>query len=54
MQRIKLRGQWEHSPNVKLAVALERAVEGSASSTRENRALTLGSRPFGSIEDSRI
>ena len=54
MQRIKLRGQREHSPDVKLAVALERAVAGGASSTRLNHAVTLGSRPLGSIEDSRI
>ena len=54
MHRSKLRGQWEHSPDVKLGVAPERAVAGSAASTRENHAVTLGSRPFGSIEDSRI
>ena len=53
MQRIKLRGQREHSPDVKLAVAPERAVAGDAASTRENHALTLGSRAFGSVEDSR-
>ena len=53
MQRIKLRGQWELSPDVKSAVALERAVAGDAASTRENHALTLGSRPFGSVGDSR-
>ena len=38
---------------MKLAVALERAVAGDAASTRENHALTLGSRAFGSVEDSR-
>ena len=54
MQRIKLGGQREHSPNVKLAVAPERAVAGDAASRTENHALTLGSRPFGSIGDSRI
>ena len=48
MQRIKLRWQREHSPDVKLAVALERAVAGDAASTRENHAVTLGSRQFGS------
>ena len=53
VQRIKLRWQREHSPDVKLAVALERAVAGSASSRTENHALTLGSRPFGSIGDRR-
>ena len=53
MQRIKLRGQWEHSPNVKLTVAPERARAGDAASRTENHALTLGSRPFGSIGDSR-
>ena len=53
MQRIKLRGQREHSPDVKLAVAPERAVAGDAASTRENHALTLGSRHFGSGPDGR-
>ena len=53
MQRIKLRGQWEHSPNVKLGVAPERARAGDAASRIENHALTLGSRAFGSVEDSR-
>ena len=53
MQRIKLRGQWEHSPNVKLAVAPERAVAGDAASRIENHALTLGSRHFGSGPDGR-
>ena len=38
---------------MKLAVALERAVAGDAASTRENHAVTLGSRAFGSIGDSR-
>ena len=38
---------------MKLAVAPERAVAGDAASTRENHALTLGSRAFGSVEDSR-
>ena len=51
MQRIKLRGQWEHSPDVKLAVAPERAVAGDAASRTENHALTLGSRHFGSGPD---
>ena len=38
---------------MKLAVAPERAVAGDAASRTENHALTLGSRPFGSIGDSR-
>ena len=38
---------------MKLAVAPERAVAGSAASRTENHAVTLGSRPFGSIGDSR-
>ena len=50
-ERIKLRGQWEHSPNVKLAVAPERAVAGDAASRTENHAVTLGSRRFGSGPD---
>ena len=52
-ERIKLRGQREHSPDVKLAVAPERAVAGDAASRTENHAVTLGSRPFGSVGDSR-
>ena len=39
---------------MKLAVAPERAVAGSAVSRTENHALTLGSRPFGSVGDSRM
>ena len=42
------------SSNVKLAVAPERAVAGGAASRTENHAVALGSRPFGSIGDSRI
>ena len=54
MQRIKLRGQWGHSPDVKLAVAPERAVAGDAASRTENHALILGSRHFGSQGSGRI
>ena len=38
---------------MKLAVAPERAVAGDAASTRENHALTLGRRHFGSGPDGR-
>ena len=36
-----------------MAVAPERAVAGDAASRTENHAVTLGSRPFGSIGDRR-
>ena len=38
---------------MKLAAAPERAVAGDAASRTENHAVTLGSRPFGSVGDSR-